>query len=84
MIYQKSVRQTIKINDKIECDVCHKTFNPEVDIFETQEFLYINVHGGYGSVFGDGNKIQCDICQNCLKELLGKYLRISEDNIYDR
>ena len=70
MIHQKKIRQTVKVNGAIECDVCHKGFDPEVDIFETQEFLCIDFRGGYGSVFGDENKVQCDICQHCLKELI--------------
>jgi antitoxin CcdA len=79
MIRQKVIRQMVNVNNNVECDVCHKSFDTETDIFETQEFLYINFRGGYGSVFGDGNKVQCEICQHCLKELLGKYLRIEED-----
>lgn len=30
---------------------------------------------GYGSIFGDGIKIECDICQHCLKKLIGEYCR---------
>jgi len=79
MKHQMTVRQVVEVTDNIECDVCHKIFDPKLDIFETQEFLYIDFRGGYGSVFGDENKVECDICQRCLKELLGKYLRIGEE-----
>lgn len=59
----------------IECDCCHKKFYKE-DICERQEFLYIHQVGGYGSIFGDEAKIECDLCQHCIKELLGPYLRV--------
>lgn len=57
------------------CDVCGKTYDTETDIFEIQEFQTIRVSGGFGSVFGDGDVYELDICQSCLKERLGKYFR---------
>ena len=33
---------------------------------EIQEFHHIRFTGGYGSVCGDGMKVECDICQRCL------------------
>jgi hypothetical protein len=29
--------------------------------------------GGCASVFGDGNEVSCDLCQGCLKELIGDF-----------
>jgi hypothetical protein len=58
----------------ITCDICKKVYSTD-DIFETQEFTYIRNDCGYGSVFGDGEVIELDICQHCLKEILGKYIR---------
>jgi hypothetical protein len=69
-------KQTFEENipTKIVCDVCKK----EVEIFiDSQEVLYINFTGGYGSVFGDGNQVQGEICQDCVRKLLGKYLRVN-------
>ncbi|MDX1472144.1 MAG: NADAR family protein [Flavobacteriaceae bacterium] len=60
------------------CDICKKEFNPETDVMETQEFHHIRFTGGYGSVFGDMNKVECDICQTCLKEKLGEFLRFPD------
>ena len=68
-----------RIPAKITCDVCKKEFDVRKDSFDVQEFLFINFIGGYGSVFGDGSKVQAEICQDCVKKLLGKYLRIDED-----
>ena len=58
----------------IICDVCKKKYNYEDDAMEVQEFLHICFQGGYGSIFGDGANIKCDICQHCVKEKLGKFL----------
>lgn len=63
-------------NTKV-CDVC-KTRYSENDYSDYQEFIHINVVCGYGSIFGDGDTIQLDICQHCLNEKLGKYIRIVE------
>lgn len=62
---------------RIECDFCHKSFSPDKDWEETQEFLHINFVGGFRSVFGDTYRVQCDICQGCLLKLLGNKARIS-------
>lgn len=69
-----SVTQTVNQLGSIVCDVCGTEYDSE-NYFETQEFTHIGFTGGYGSVFGDGDKYACDICQYCLKSLLGEYLR---------
>jgi hypothetical protein len=43
---------------------------------EWQESLQLRFTGGYGSVFGDGTKVAVDLCQHCVKELLGAYCRV--------
>jgi len=63
--------------NSIICDKCG------VEIFldspmELQEFHCIEFVGGYGSVFGDGVLVRCDLCQNCLMELIGDYCRCEE------
>ena len=57
----------------VTCDVCKREFNAETDFLEVQEFFYVDFVGGYGSVFGDGHRVQCDMCQNCLKSILNHY-----------
>jgi len=74
MIEYKTRTFEEKVPDKITCDVCGKDIETMID---SQEALYINFVGGYGSVFGDGAIVNGEICQNCLKEILGKYLRVS-------
>jgi len=64
----------------ITCDKCGKTFTPS-DIIDWQECQLVSFTGGYGSVFGDGATIECDLCQECVKELIGEYCRVSYDEL---
>ncbi len=41
---------------------------------ELQEFLRLDFIGGYSSVFGDQTRVKLDICQHCLKTMLGSAL----------
>ena len=68
MINKKKI--ITETNESMECDICHKKYNCVGNEFEIQEFLNINFIGGYKSIFGDMNKVEYDICQYCLKELL--------------
>lgn len=70
---KETVEQKFPI--KVTCDVCKKEYTYKGnDIMEAQEFQHIRVNGGYGSVFGDGAVLGVDICQQCLKKILGEYL----------
>ena len=53
------------------CDVCKKDYID--DNFEFQEMIHIHNTGGYGSIFGDGDKVDIDICQHCLKDIIDKF-----------
>lgn len=72
----------IKTPIVVICDKCLKECDPEKDTMEVQEFLHIKYTGGYGSVFGDESKIECDICQNCVRKLIGDIIRI--DGLTDK
>lgn len=50
------------------CDWCDKEVTKK-DVIDWQEFIHINEVGGYGSVFGDGEQIKLDICQDCFYEI---------------
>jgi len=56
-----------------KCDRCGKLSN--IDDAEFKEFLSIDRVCGYGSVFGDGERIAVDLCQRCVKNILGEWLR---------
>lgn len=60
--------------DQVTCDRCGRA--DEADDFEGQEFLSHEMCGGYGSVFGDGHFIKLDLCQHCVRDVLGQWLRV--------
>lgn len=73
IIYEtKVVTKEVKTPIAKQCDRCKKEYT---DIFETQEFHHILFEGGYASVFGDETEVECDICQHCLKEMIGDICR---------
>lgn len=61
---------------QIRCDRCGLL--SELGDAEFQEMVCIDLKAGYGSIFGDGNDVQVDLCQHCLKATLGPWLRITE------
>ena len=73
---------------KITCDCCKKSYiidelnHPEL-LLEVQEFVRIAHYGGYSSIFGDGGEIECDICQECFKLILGKFMPEKLKNLED-
>jgi ribosomal protein S27E len=70
MITYREIQTTKKEFESITCDKCGNTYGDEM---EAQEFLNIRFRGGYASVFGDETNVSCDICQYCLKELIGTF-----------
>ncbi|ENU8965141.1 hypothetical protein ACE2PP_000673 [Salmonella enterica] len=63
--------KTLSLSAKT-CDRCRR--RAEKDDLEYQEFLTIDHRAGYGSVFGDGGRLRLDLCQHCVKEVLGQWL----------
>ena len=61
----------------LTCDKCKKEYDAE-DWQEVQEFVHIDFGGGYGSVFGDGTHVECDICQHCLYKMIAGICRKTE------
>lgn len=59
------------------CDRCKR--RAEKDDIEFQEFLTIDHRAGYGSVFGDGSQLRLDLCQHCIKAVLGHWLTQREE-----
>ena len=73
----KNYKEINKVNKEFEivsmtCDRCHVT---ESDVMELQEWLKLDFIGGFSSLFGDGEEYQLDLCQKCMQELFGAYLR---------
>lgn len=66
---------------QIRCDRCGLLASGgEV---EFHEMTCIDAKAGYGSIFGDGNEVQVDLCQHCLKLTLGSWLRVTERGPHD-
>lgn len=76
----KSINIPSQVASTVQCDVCKRIYDLDAandDIMEVNEFLNVKFVCGYNSVFGDLNRVECDICQHCLKEKLGEFLRIT-------
>jgi len=71
-IPEKVVHQRL---ESLTCDVCGREVTNEGDPMEFQEFLNIRFIGGYNSIFGDEDIFESELCQHCVKKILGKYLR---------
>lgn len=65
------------------CDRCGREMRSELHDSEWEERLAITFRAGYNSIFGDGNLVECDLCQHCVKDLLEKYLRVTHDDPFD-
>lgn len=66
-----------KVCTEIICDRCRTRILADNDA-EWHKAHWIEFTAGYDSVFGDGNKVECDLCQKCLKDLIGSFARIIE------
>jgi hypothetical protein len=65
------------------CDRCGRRMIPDDPDSEWHERVSIAYHGGFDSIFGDGHAISIDLCQHCVRDTLGAWLRISSTSIYD-
>ena len=73
---RKLALQTVEqvVVTEIVCDRCERAFEAE-DVFELQEFVHVRIEGGFTSIFGDGAQLTCDLCQRCVREVLGPFLK---------
>lgn len=63
---------------QIRCDRCNRVAEVNDAELEYREFACIDLNAGYASIFGDGNHVQVDLCQHCVKDVLGRWLRIDD------
>ena len=75
---QKKALQILEGVSSITCDRCGRASQAEA--IGISEFTSIDFVGGYGSIFGDGSKVEVDLCQQCLQATLGHWLRVSESD----
>lgn len=64
--------------DQMICDRCGRKTRDNDSDYEFHEFTSIQYRGGYGSIFGDGSEVELDLCQHCLKETLGAWIRVTD------
>ena len=57
------------------CDMCGET---EAGPMELMEWIHIQHHCGYASVFGDNQTYEIDICQKCIQKNLYPYMNLVE------
>jgi hypothetical protein len=76
MIEKKEVKTMQSVVSVKICDRCGKRVM-ENDFAEWQEFFHWHNKCGYYSVWGDGNVVEVDLCQNCMHELLHGMARVS-------
>lgn len=67
-----STKEIMSLSAKT-CDRCN--IHAESGDFEFHEFMSIEHIAGYGSVFGDGETLQLDLCQHCVKTVLGQWIK---------
>lgn len=77
MIKYKKIKKTELEEDYIICDKCKKMITKdEIGNFNYFQLCY---NGGYGSMYpGDGMKIECELCEYCLKDIFGFFVRIDK------
>jgi hypothetical protein len=59
------------------CDGCG--LDAKADDYDFHEFISVNQRCGYGSIHGDGNNIEADLCQQCFADMCGDMLRVTEE-----
>lgn len=60
--------------ESITCDRCKRTYN---DIMDLQEFFMLYYTPGYNNkFFPDSSEVECELCPECLYNLVGKFCRI--------
>lgn len=74
----KRTIRTMVVDDGFICSVC-KTKYEQDNWPEIQEAIHIKHSCGYGSVFGDMNTINIDMCQYCVSRVLGVYVETKGD-----
>ncbi|MCT7306222.1 hypothetical protein [Ralstonia wenshanensis] len=59
------------------CNRCQRRLSSD-EPGEWQERLSFDHFCGFDSVFGDGSMVSIDLCQHCVQEVLGQWLRITK------
>jgi hypothetical protein len=66
--------EAVSVVHRIRCDRCGKEAERGEAGFA--EMTSISFDAGYDSIFGDGNRVEADLCEPCLRDTLGAWLRV--------
>lgn len=66
--------KVVKVISELICDGCDEQASPSDSEFH--EFISVSHKCGYGSIHGDGNQFNIDLCQQCFADMCGDSLRI--------
>lgn len=81
---QHTRTKTITVTETyVTCDRCGREMHPNNQDCAHQERLAVRFRAGSGSVFGDGSLIEADICQHCVRHVLGEWLRVTPDDPFE-
>lgn len=61
-----------------QCNCCKKQYGKE-DFIEFDEAMHWEHVGGYGSIFGDGIRVEVTLCQHCVKQILSDFIVVSQE-----
>jgi len=65
--------------EKITSICCDRCLREDTDVMEIQEYLRYSDTGGYSNhVFGDMTRWSIDLCQDCVKEVLGRWIKVEK------
>lgn len=67
--------ESVSVVHQIRCDRCGKAAKRGEASF--QGMTSIGFDSGYDSIFGDGNRVELDLCESCLRDTVGNWLRVT-------
>src|SRR5450755_1236646 len=68
--------QPATVVHEIVCDRCGRRARRDENDFALM--TSIGLCAGFASIFGDGNRVEIDLCEPCLRDTLGTWLRVGE------
>ena len=71
---QLKTMEAVSVVHQIRCERCGK--ETERGELGFAEMTSIGFDAGYDSIFGDGNRVEADLCETCLRDTLGAWLRV--------
>ena len=66
--------KTVSVVHQIRCDRYGE--EAEFSEFGLDQMTSIGFDTGYGSIFGDGNRVDMDLCETCVRDTLGSWLQV--------